>query len=32
LLQSIADSAGSSLIYAYTLRPRTVGVAGSCAF
>jgi iron complex outermembrane receptor protein len=32
LLQSIADSAGSSLIYAYTFRPRTVGFAGSCAF
>jgi iron complex outermembrane recepter protein len=32
LLQSIADSAGSSLNYAYTLRPRTVGVAGSCGF
>ena len=32
LLQSTADSVGSSLIYAYTLRPLTEGVAGSCAF
>lgn len=32
LLQSSADAAGSSPVYAYTLRPRTVGVAGSCAF
>jgi len=32
VLQAIADAPGSSLIYAYTLRPRTVGIAGSCAF
>ena len=32
LLQSSSDAVGSSLTYAYTLRPRTVGVAGSCAF
>ena len=32
LLQSIADSVGSPLIYAYTFRPRAMGVAGSCAF
>jgi outer membrane receptor protein involved in Fe transport len=32
VLQAIADAAGSSLVYAYTLRPRTVGVAGSCSF
>ncbi len=32
LLQSSSDTVGSSLTYAYTLRPRTVGVAGSCAF
>ena len=31
LLQSSADAAGSALVYAYTLRPRTVGVSGSCA-
>ena len=27
LLQRSADAPGSSLIYAYTLRPRTVGLA-----
>ena len=32
VLQAIADAPGSSLIYAYTFRPRTVGVAGSCSF
>jgi iron complex outermembrane recepter protein len=31
LLQASVDAVGSSLSYAYTLRPRTVGVAGSCA-
>jgi outer membrane receptor protein involved in Fe transport len=29
LLQRYADAPGSSLIYAYTLRPRTVGVMGT---
>jgi iron complex outermembrane recepter protein len=32
LLQSSTDAAGSALTYAYTSRPRTVGVAGSCTF
>jgi outer membrane receptor protein involved in Fe transport len=29
LLQRYADAPGSSLVYAYTLRPRTVGVLGT---
>jgi hypothetical protein len=32
LLQRFADAPGSSLTYAYTLRPRTVGLASSWAF
>lgn len=31
LLQTSADAVGSSLYYAYTFRPRTLGVEGSCA-
>jgi outer membrane receptor protein involved in Fe transport len=32
LLQASVDAVGSSLIHAYTFRPRTLGVEGSCAF
>jgi iron complex outermembrane receptor protein len=32
LLQRYADAPGSSLIYAYTLRPRTVGVMGTFSY
>ena len=31
LLQASVDAVGSSLNYAYTFRPRTLGVEGSCA-
>ncbi|HEV7613673.1 MAG TPA: hypothetical protein VGO37_17465 [Steroidobacteraceae bacterium] len=31
LLESSSDAVGSSLTYAYTFRPRTLGVEGSCA-
>jgi outer membrane receptor protein involved in Fe transport len=32
LLQRYADAPGSALVYAYTLRPRTVGLMGTWAF
>jgi hypothetical protein len=32
LLQRYADDPGSALVYAYTLRPRTVGLMGSWSF
>jgi iron complex outermembrane receptor protein len=32
LLQRDADSPASALVYAYTVRPRTVGISGSCIF
>lgn len=32
LLQRYADAPGSALVYAYTLRPRTVGLMGSWSF
>ncbi|MEA3108067.1 MAG: hypothetical protein QOI88_2672 [Gammaproteobacteria bacterium] len=32
LLQRYADAPGSALVYAYTLRPRTVGLMGSWTF
>ena len=32
MLQSYADAPGSALVYAYTLRPRTVGLMGNWTF
>jgi iron complex outermembrane receptor protein len=32
LLQRYADAPGSALLYAYTLRPRTIGVSGNWSF
>ena len=32
MLQRYADAPGSALVYAYTLRPRTVGLSGTWTF
>ena len=32
MLQRFADAPGSALVYAYTLRPRTVGLMGTWTF
>jgi outer membrane receptor protein involved in Fe transport len=32
LLQRYADAPGSNLVYAYTLRPRTIGVMGTVSY
>jgi hypothetical protein len=32
ILQRNADAGSSSLIYAYTFRPRTVGITSTCRF